>query len=173
MKTQARRWPVESKARLRLLIDRVEDHALPRIVNGELDERRAANVADGYGVVEEDRPRILRTGVESLHAGLRHDEHLRLDRHVQRLQHGSQVARALVERDPHGPFVDPAIQLDDRIGRGSRGVLDGGMRQRFGERPLGELSQRCRAERHGDRNRGRDEATFHARMVSQRWNNLR
>ena len=49
------------RARLRLLIDRVENDALLGILDGELEQRRAANVADRDGVVEEDRARIRRT----------------------------------------------------------------------------------------------------------------
>ena len=58
--TQARLTPLEERARLGLLVERIEEDALLRIVDGELDERRAPNVAHRDRVVEEDRARIRR-----------------------------------------------------------------------------------------------------------------
>jgi hypothetical protein len=139
------------------MVECIEDDALLRIVNGELHERRAANVAHRDGVVEENRARIPGLCVQPLDARLRHHEHLRLDGQVQRLQHRRQVSGALVERQMHRPVFDMAIQLGDEIVGRSRVVADGVMGQRAGQRAFGELCHRSRSrtDERGDDDRRR------------------
>ena len=81
-----------------VLLQRLEDHALPGIVRRHFNQRRAGDVADDHPVVEIQRARILRGGEGVLNAGLRKQQHLRFDRDVQPGQQRPQVALRSFER---------------------------------------------------------------------------
>ena len=66
-----------------VLLQRLEDHALPGIVRGHFNQRRARDVADDDAIVEIQGARILRSGEGMLDAGLRKQQQLRFDRDVQ------------------------------------------------------------------------------------------
>jgi hypothetical protein len=139
---QTRRPPLDDRTLLRLLLDGVEEHALLRVLDGELEQRRAADVADRDRVIEEDGARVCGAGVQRLDAGLRHHQHLRCDWNVQRAQHRPQVAGGFVEVELDAAVFDRAIQRADHIVRGFRVVANLRMRQGAGQRPFRQLLRR-------------------------------
>jgi hypothetical protein len=122
--TQARGTPLERRARLRLLIERVEDDALLGILDGELEKRRSPDVADGGRVVEIDRARVRGPRIQTLDAGLRHHQQLRFNREMKRVQYRPQVSGSLVELEAQRAVRDPRIQFGDRVVRRLRVVGD-------------------------------------------------
>ena len=113
---------------------RVEDHALPRILRRDLQELGVAHPADGDAVVEEDRPRVVRGDEVVLVARGREDRHLRLDRHVQRVEHRAEVAAAALERQIYLTGREPPVELRDGVVDRPVGVADGRVVARRAER---------------------------------------
>ena len=109
-----------------VLTEDVEDDALLRILSGQFDEA-APYPADRDGVVEEDRGRIALIDATGLNAVVQEDGDLRLDRHVECGQHGTQISRRSVEPELGGAALKLPIQLGDGIRDRARGVLDGWM----------------------------------------------
>jgi hypothetical protein len=164
---EAARTPVDEGTRLRLLIDGVEDDALPRIFNGDLEQRRAADVADRDGIVEVNCPRIRRLGGQGLYAGFRHHQHLRFDWDVQRVQHRSQVASGFIERNLRRAILDAAFQIGDKVAGRLRVVGDRWMVGRVDGRMVGKLADGCGGNRHDSSNdRGQDR--FHGEHPGKR-----
>ena len=115
----------------RLLIHLIEDRALLGILRGDLEHEGAADPGDGHRVVEVNHPRIPRIDQVQLRAGLGEDRDLRLNRDLQRLEQGSQVAVGVVRRQLKIAEFDLAIQCGDRIPSGPGRVLDRRMIQLF------------------------------------------
>ena len=94
---QAVRSPFQPRVGLRLLLDGVEDNALPGILYGKLKKRRAGDVADRDRVVEEDGARIRGAGIERLNARSSTSRASAIPRARAAREHRSQVAGRAVE----------------------------------------------------------------------------
>ena len=98
-----------------MLIERVEDSALREILRRELEHLAAAHPAHRHGVVEVERPRVGGADARRLEAGLRVDEQLRLERHVQFVEDRVQIAADRVEGERRStapePFVEPRYRI--------------------------------------------------------------
>ena len=97
MAGQAAELPFEPRRRRLTLIEGVENNTLLRVVRRKLQRIRAAYPTDGDAVVEKQRPRILRRNEFRLHARLRKDDDLRLERNAERAEHRGEVSAVGIE----------------------------------------------------------------------------
>ena len=132
--------PAELRPLRGLLRNGIEDGALPRVLGGDLQQVGAADPADGDRVVEVDRARVLPVDLARLETGLRINQDLRRDRHVQRLEHRGQIARLGIEAQRRRTAGEPRVQRRHRRLGLRAAIGDGGMIPRPDERihPLGD-----------------------------------
>ena len=103
----------------------------------------AADVSHRDGVVEEHRARVVHPDERRLETGLREDHHLRLDRHVQRVEHRPQVAGGLVELQRRRPACEPGVERRHGVRRRASRIADGRViaRLHVSVAPLGDGQQ--------------------------------
>ena len=117
--------------------------------------RRAGDVADDDAIVEVERARVLRTREGMLNAGLRKQQDLRFDRHVESVEHRAQESLRALERQLRPAVVDVALQRrsrrrsprrrDSRSPGADRACP--GIRTLIGERPTATRARRPAAAR--------------------------
>ncbi len=111
----------------RLLLDRVEDGALTRILRGDFEQIGATHPTDGDAVAKVQRARVVQTDEVGLKAVSGERRDLRLGRNIQRVEHRSEVAAAAVEGQTRLAVENPSIEADDTIADGPGAVRDGGI----------------------------------------------
>ena len=127
MALQAGIAPLKARPANLVLVERIEDHALLRILDGQLHHIAALHIAHRDFVVVVERSRGARGNARRLKAGFRKHQHLRLAGHTQRLQHPRQVAKLRVKRQLHLAGGQAPVQLRDGVVAGVFVVVDGRM----------------------------------------------
>ena len=114
------------------MIERVEDGALPRILCGKFEVIGAANVAERHRVAEVDPAWILGIDPDSLHAGLRVDQDLRVGLQVQRPHHRAEIPLLGLVGKCRGAVVDLLSQKRHRVDRRLPEIVDSRLANQVG-----------------------------------------
>jgi hypothetical protein len=120
-----------------------KDDALARIVRRQFEHRAAAHPTHGDAVVEVDGARVGAADHRPLLAGLRVDQQLGLDRHVQAIEHRNQIAGRGIERQGCRALLDVAGERRDRVVQRRVQVIDRLIVERSDEGILALSGGRC------------------------------
>ena len=115
--------PLKHGALDALRVERVEREAAARFDGHHLVDTAAWHHADRHGIVEVDRPGVLRIDQRVLKTGLREHEHLRIDADTELREQAGQIARSLDVIERRGAAREPAAEPSEGVARRGLGSL--------------------------------------------------
>ena len=98
-----------------MLVEQIEDRALPGVERDDLDRLAVVHLADVDVVVEVERARRLRRDLLVLEAGLRKHQRLRADRNLEMVEDRLEVAVARLPVERGFAAVESLLQLRHRV----------------------------------------------------------